>query len=98
MSTNLHLPLPDVVELDLEDVWENLEKLRTIGENSTVVRSDELNAALAALPIMHQFVGVLKNWAGDSEELPGFESVMNKVSVFNDIITTSIFDEINSGT
>lgn len=90
------LPTPDVVELDLEDIYLNLERLRSIGENPKVKRTDELNAALSALPIMHKFVVVLKNFEGETSSLPEFESAINKVNVFNEIISNCIIAEAYS--
>lgn len=86
------LPIPEVVELDFEDVISNLERLRAIGEDPNIIRSDDLNAALAALPVISQFVRNLQEFDGDTEELPKIEGVIKKVNIFNEIVLKSFIN------
>ena|SRR4051812_2461909 len=79
------LPVPEVRELDFEEVTATIEELIKIGKDESIERSDEMNACLAAVPVMHQFVNILKGWGGDVDELPNIESVMHKVELFNNI-------------
>jgi hypothetical protein len=89
------LPVPDVKEVDLAETLETLKRLEEAGKDETIPRSDELNAALAALPIMKQFVTKLSNWGGDIADLADIDNVLTKVERFS-CISRMLLDDLTT--
>ena len=79
------LPMPDVIEIDLHDIDQNLIALRKLGEDPTIQRCEVLNAALMALPVIDVLVKKLKDYDGELRVLPEIEGCIHKVTLFNKV-------------